>query len=114
VRVDTGVRLGGPTLCIIIIIIIISRDCFLIRLIVPVSCVYLTTSMGMSADEVSIYYDPMIAKLIVWDVDRNAGAQLFRIRDYLDSFFCTKYSHKKSFATNASCSWVTMEILVCK
>ena len=35
-------------------------------------------------DEVSIYYDPMIAKLIVWDTDRAAA--LRRLRDGLERF----------------------------
>ncbi len=35
-------------------------------------------------DEVSVYYDPMIAKLIVWDEDRNTALQRLRqsLRDY--------------------------------
>ena len=28
----------------------------------------------LQGDEVSVYYDPMIAKLIVWDENRGAGA----------------------------------------
>jgi len=38
----------------------------------------------VSADEVSIYYDPMIAKLIVWDKDRASA--LARLRGALTSF----------------------------
>lgn len=30
-------------------------------------------------DEVSVYYDPLIAKLIVWDVDRDAALRRFRM-----------------------------------
>jgi 3-methylcrotonyl-CoA carboxylase alpha subunit len=35
-------------------------------------------------DDVSMYYDPMIAKLIVWDVDRNAA--LRRMREALGAY----------------------------
>ena len=35
-------------------------------------------------DEISIYYDPMIAKLVVWDNDRNAALQ--RLRVALDDY----------------------------
>ncbi len=38
----------------------------------------------ISGDSVSVYYDPMIAKLIVWDSDRNAA--LARLRGALNDF----------------------------
>lgn len=38
----------------------------------------------VSGDQVSVYYDPMIAKLIVWDSDRNAA--LARLRGALSDF----------------------------
>lgn len=38
----------------------------------------------VSGDTVSVYYDPMIAKLIVWDKDRNAA--LARLRGALTDF----------------------------
>ncbi|TQV77511.1 acetyl/propionyl/methylcrotonyl-CoA carboxylase subunit alpha [Aliikangiella marina] len=38
----------------------------------------------ISGDQVSVYYDPMIAKLIVWDTDRNAA--LARLRGALADF----------------------------
>ena len=35
---------------------------------------------GRAGDEVSVYYDPMIAKLVVWDRDRDAArAELSQI-----------------------------------
>ena len=37
---------------------------------------------GRAGDEVSVYYDPMIAKLVVWDRDRDAA--LAALRYYLD------------------------------
>lgn len=36
-------------------------------------CVLLTDGRFFSGDEVSVFYDPMIAKLVVWDVDRRAA-----------------------------------------
>jgi len=38
----------------------------------------------VSGDEVSVYYDPMIAKLVVWDVDREAA--LRKLKRCLDQY----------------------------
>jgi acetyl/propionyl-CoA carboxylase alpha subunit len=44
-------------------------------------------------DEISIYYDPMIAKLVVWDSDRNAALQ--RLRVALDDYKVTSQAWEK-------------------
>ena len=48
----------------------------LTRLIPPRESAYIRVDTGVvEGDEVSIYYDPMIAKLIVWDTDRDRALQ---------------------------------------
>jgi 3-methylcrotonyl-CoA carboxylase alpha subunit len=55
------------------------------RLAPPAEGPHLRLDTGVrQGDEVSIYYDPMIAKLIVWDTDRTAA--LRRLRDGLERY----------------------------
>ena len=54
----------------------------LVRLRLPVTGPHVRIDSGVvEGDTVSIFYDPMIAKLIVWDVDRTSA--LARLRDAL-------------------------------
>jgi len=45
--------------------------------------------------EISIYYDPMIAKLVVWGADRNTAIE--RLRDALDGFYVAGVQHNIAF-----------------
>jgi 3-methylcrotonyl-CoA carboxylase alpha subunit len=46
---------------------------------VPVSSAHVRIDSGVrEADEIGVYYDPMIAKLICWDVDRDAALRRLR------------------------------------
>lgn len=49
-------------------------------------------------DEVSIHYDPMIAKLIVWDIDRNAAIR--RMRTALAEFQVVGVTTNTGFLAN--------------
>ena len=51
-------------------------------------------------DEVSIHYDPMIAKLIVWDVDREKAVR--RLRQALSDFELTGVTHNLRFLANVA------------
>jgi 3-methylcrotonyl-CoA carboxylase alpha subunit len=57
----------------------------LVHLITPEESSHVRIDTGIrQGDDVSIYYDPMIAKLIVWDSNRSAA--LARLRAALDEF----------------------------
>lgn len=52
----------------------------------------------LQGDEVSVYYDPMIAKLIVWDVDREKA--LFRLATALKEYRVNGLTTNLSFLYN--------------
>ncbi len=46
---------------------------------VPMSSAHVRIDSGVrEGDEIGVYYDPMIAKLICWDVDRDAALRCLR------------------------------------
>ncbi|MFZ2854833.1 MAG: biotin/lipoyl-containing protein, partial [Rhodocyclaceae bacterium] len=57
----------------------------LVHLAPPIESLNVRVDTGIEqGDEITLYYDPMIAKLIVWDVDRNAA--LARMRQALADY----------------------------
>lgn len=69
----------------------------------PVASEFVRVDSGVrSGDEVSVYYDPMIAKLITWDNDR--GRALARMRQAINDFHVcgvtTNISFLRSLATH--------------
>jgi len=55
----------------------------LVHLSTPTPSPHVRIDTGVRAgDEVSIYYDPMIAKLVVWDRDRTAALRLWWRRGF--------------------------------
>jgi 3-methylcrotonyl-CoA carboxylase alpha subunit len=56
----------------------------------------------VEGDEVSIYYDPMIAKLIVWDIDRDRALQ--RLTDALSRYRISGLTTNIGFLYNLATS----------
>ncbi|MGI2260048.1 biotin carboxylase N-terminal domain-containing protein [Shewanella sp. GXUN23E] len=62
----------------------------------PVQDAHVRIDSGVrQGDEISNFYDPMIAKLITWDVDRSAA--LSRMASALDEFKLTGLKHNIAF-----------------
>jgi 3-methylcrotonyl-CoA carboxylase alpha subunit len=52
----------------------------LVHLSTPTPSINVRIDTGVrEGDEVSVYYDPMIAKLVVWDHDRSSALQRLRL-----------------------------------
>ena len=57
----------------------------------PVTDAHMRVETGVEeGDEVSVHYDPMIAKLVVWSEDRQSALQKLRysMGDYKVHFIC--------------------------
>ncbi|MBV1910412.1 MAG: acetyl/propionyl/methylcrotonyl-CoA carboxylase subunit alpha [Kangiellaceae bacterium] len=69
---------------------------------VPLESQFVRVDSGIVAgDSVSIYYDPMIAKLIVWDRDRSAA--LARLRGALNEFHVAGLTTNIEFLHDLAC-----------
>ena len=72
----------------------------------------LTVSIVCVGDEVKTYYDPMIAKLVVWNEDRNSSLKKLSesLKHYQASmrcvFECTQQSSVVSACIINYCRWL--------
>ena len=55
----------------------------------------------LQGDEVSVHYDPMIAKLVTWDEDRDKA--LARLRRSIEQFPDSGYHHQPVVSLHAGC-----------
>lgn len=73
------------------------------RLVPPTANNHVRVDTGvLEGDEVSIYYDPMIAKLVVWDSNRDRALQ--RLREALSDYKIRGVTTNIGFLYNLACS----------